>query len=64
MQPTHDHPAVDRWFREKTFDSSLLTRGELAARKRSSGLSVTVCLPTLNEESTVERSARSSERNS
>ncbi len=53
MQPTHDHPAVDRWFREKTFDSSLLTRGELAARKRSSGLSVTVCLPTLNEESTV-----------
>lgn len=53
MHPAHEHPAVEEWFRRKTFDASLLSREELARRKRSSGQSVTVCLPTLNEEGTV-----------
>ncbi len=45
---------VDKWFAENTFDSEEFSRvDELVELKRSQGLTISLGLPTLNEEETV-----------
>ncbi len=45
---------VDKWFAENTFDSEEFSRvDELVELKRSQGLTISLGLPTLNEEETI-----------
>jgi len=45
---------VDKWFAENTFDSNEFADIErLVASKKSQGLTISLCLPALNEEATV-----------
>jgi glucosyl-3-phosphoglycerate synthase len=46
-------PAVEDWFRRRTFDGALLTRDEMSTMKTERGIRVSVCLPTLDEAATV-----------
>jgi glucosyl-3-phosphoglycerate synthase len=47
------HPAATDWFARRTFHHRRFSAATLVEAKRSQGLSVSVCIPTLNEESTV-----------
>ncbi|MGH3118379.1 MAG: glycosyltransferase, partial [Gaiellales bacterium] len=57
MDPFRD-PQVSEWFRTRTLPPDPRTADELAALKSARGITVSVCLPALNEASTIGRICR------
>jgi glucosyl-3-phosphoglycerate synthase len=53
------HPVPTDWFARRTFHHRQFDPAALAEAKRREGLTVSVCIPTLNEESTVGAIVRS-----
>jgi glycosyltransferase involved in cell wall biosynthesis len=53
------HPAPTEWFARRTFHHRQFELAALVEAKRRAGVSVSVCIPTLNEESTVGDIVRS-----
>ncbi|HYZ10406.1 MAG TPA: glucosyl-3-phosphoglycerate synthase, partial [Actinomycetota bacterium] len=47
------HPAPTDWFARRTYHHRGYEPSALAEAKRQAALTVSVCIPTLNEESTV-----------
>jgi glycosyltransferase involved in cell wall biosynthesis len=53
------HPAPTEWFARRTFHHRQFDPAALVEAKRRAGVSVSVCIPTLNEEATVGGIVRS-----
>jgi hypothetical protein len=53
------HPAPTEWFARRTFHHRRFDLAALVEAKRRAGVSVSVCIPTLNEEATVGDIVRS-----
>jgi hypothetical protein len=53
------HPAPTEWFARRTFHHRRFDPAALVEAKRRAGVSVSVCIPTLNEEATVGDIVRS-----
>jgi glycosyltransferase involved in cell wall biosynthesis len=53
------HPAPTDWFARRTFHHRQFDPAALVEAKRRAGVSVSVCIPTLNEEATVGAIVRS-----
>jgi hypothetical protein len=53
------HPAPTEWFARRTFHHRQFELAALVEAKRRAGVSVSVCIPTLNEEATVGDIVRS-----
>ncbi|MFN2389507.1 MAG: glucosyl-3-phosphoglycerate synthase [Actinomycetota bacterium] len=59
MPPTLPDPELQRWFERRTFPRSARSTSQLADLKRAAGVSVSLCLPALNERATVGSICRS-----